>query len=197
MKILAKSLLLSTVVICTACPPRKYTNDLTKIQNNNMDLPDPERNYFEGITYQLSNLFVEDYDEEYVISNVAETKVIYDVDLNFSVEVFEKVDAETMQYSFDDEIDLLNAVHDHYIIRRQKSLFESKVSIKKPLPEEIGYNGLIQVVEGGQYEYDGSSYFTATLEISDRYFVFQLIGVKENMGYLYDDFIDILASVQG
>lgn len=162
-----------------------------------MDLPDPERNYFEGITYQLSNLFENDYDEDYVLSNTAETKIIYDVDLNFSVEVFNEDEAEVFQYGFEEDIDLLNAVHDYYVIRRQSSLFESTVSIKKPLPSSVDYEGFIQVIDGGIYEYDGSSYMTATMKVNDKYFVFQLIGIKENMGYLYDDFIDILSSVQG
>ena len=162
-----------------------------------MNLPDLERNYFEGVTFQLSNLFVDDYEDDYTLSENSDTKVIYDVDLNFSVEVFEKDEAEVFQYGFEDDINLLNAVHDYYVIRRQSSLFESSVSIKKPLPETVDYKGYIQVVNGGAYEYDGSSYLTATMEINNRYYVFQLIGVKENMGYLYDDFVDILSSVQG
>ena len=70
-------------------------------------------------------------------------------------------------------------------------------SIKKETPKSVGFPGYIQVVHGGIYD-DGmeSSYFTATIDVNGTFFVFQLIGKKDNMGYLYDDFLDILSSVE-
>ncbi len=163
-----------------------------------MDFPDLQREYYEGITYMLSNMFGYDYDDDYVLTDDADTKSIYDMDLNFSVEVFSSYDAELIQYGFDNEISPLDAVHNNYIHKRQESLYDYTTSIKKEVPESVGYPGYIQVVHGSNYSYeDGSSYFTATLEIGDRYFVFQLIGKRENMGYLHDDFVDILSSVEG
>lgn len=192
-------LLFSVAVLTTGCPGTSYESDMKKIQNNNMDFPDLEKEYYNGITFQLSSLFDSDYDDDYVLTDNAETKIVYGIDVNFSVEVFQKQDAELIQYAFDGDIDLFNAVHDNYILKRQASLYEPSISIKKPTPKSVGYPGFIQVVSGSQYSYDeeeGSSYFTATLDIDDEYYVFQLIGKRANMGYLYDDFIDILSSVE-
>lgn len=160
-----------------------------------MDLPDLNRTYYKGISFFISDLFEHDYDDEYTIQSDANTQIIYDLGLRFSVEMFDSDEAETIQYSFDGETDPLNAVHDNYVIKRQQSLYENAVSIKKEF-NTSKFNGLIQVVHGDEYgDLLTTSYFTATLEVEDRYFVFQLIGKRENMGYLYDDFTDLLHSV--
>ena len=163
-----------------------------------MDFPDLEREYYDGITYMLAEMFDYDYDDDYVLTDDADTKAVHELDLNFSVEVFSNADAELIQYTFDEGIDKLDAVHDNYIIKRQESLYENATSVKKEVPKSVGFPGYVQVIHGSTYSYDdGSSYFTATLEVGERYFVFQLIGKRKNMGYLYDDFIDILSSVEG
>ena len=163
-----------------------------------MDFPDLERQYYEGINFMLSDIFSSDYNQDYVLTDNAMTRVVYEIQVNFSVEVFDKEDAEEIQYAFNGETDLLNAVHDNYIIKRKHSLFNSEVSMKKALPSTVGYSGYIQTVHGSTYmEGEGSTYLTATLEINGRYFVFQLICKTDNMGYLHDDFIDILSSVEG
>lgn len=192
-------LLFAIITLSTGCPGASYESDMKKIQNNNMNFPELEKEYYNGITYQISRLFDSDYDDDYVLTDNAETKIIYGIDVNFSVEVFQKEDAELIQYAFDGDIDLINAVHDNYILKRTASLYQPSISIKKPTPKSIKYPGYIQVVSGSQYSYDneeGSSYFTATLDITGEYYVFQLIGKKANMGYLYDDFIKILSSVE-
>ncbi len=163
-----------------------------------MDLPDLSRSYYKGITYMLSDLFDTDYNDDYVINDDADTRIIYDINVNFSIEAFSKEEAETISYAFDDEIDLLNAVHDNYIIRRKESVYEFASSVKKELPSSVSYPGYIQVIHGSEYDESlGTTYFTATLEANGQYYVFQMIGKRENMGYLYDDFIDILSSVRG
>jgi len=162
-----------------------------------MDFPDLRQEYFEGIHYTLSELFSTDYNDEYVISDNAITKVIYDIDVNFSVEVFDLDQAEAIQYGFDEEIDLIDAVHDNYTLTRIKTLDNPTVTIKKETPKSVGFPGYIQVISGSSYSYDSpASYFMATLDIDGEFYVFQLIGNEESMGYLYDDFIDILTSVE-
>ncbi len=102
-----------------------------------------------------------------------------------------------IQFAFDDEISPIDAVHDNYILKREASLEDVETGIKKELPNSVKFPGYIQVVEGARSDYgEVSSYFTATLEIGNDYYVFQLIGKEGNMGYLYDDFIDILSSAQ-
>ena len=196
-KIYTIIILLGVTVISTACPGPRFETNKKKLQDNNMDFPDLRKTYYNGIHFLLPSMFTQDYNTNYVLTDNAETNVIYDLDVNFSVESFTKSDAELIQYAFDEKIDALNAVHDNYILRRQESLNEYSSSIKKEVPKAVGFPGYTQVVHGGIYD-DGveSTYFTATIEINDIYFVFQMIGKKENMGYLYDDFIDILASLE-
>ena len=161
-----------------------------------MDFPDPKKESYKDIDYLLSDMFTYGYDDHFALSDDAETKVIYTLGIHFSVEAFHKEEAEVIQFSFDKEIDLHSAVHENYILRRQHSLHEHTTSIKKKTPKSVSFPGYIQTVHGNQFDYnEPSSYLTATLEIDGAYYVFQLIGKKENMGYLYDDFIDILESV--
>lgn len=162
-----------------------------------MDFPNPEQDYYDGIRFKISKLFTEEYNDNFVVSDDALIKTVYGLDLHFSLEKFDADDADLIRFSFDEEIASLDAIHDNYIIKREASLKSHTTSIKKELPENISYSGYIQVVDGKSNAYGTeSSYFTATMEIEDNYYVFQLIGKKENMGYLYDDFIDILASVE-
>ena len=83
MKIPALIALFATLVLCTACPGTQYKSDLDKILENKMDLPELERQYYKGLTYELSNLFTNDYDDSYVLGTDAETRVIYDIGLYF------------------------------------------------------------------------------------------------------------------
>ncbi len=150
-----------------------------------------------AIDFMISDMFETDYSDNYVLTDDAKCMVVYGIDVNFSVEVFDASEAEVIQYSFDDEISAFDAVHDHYVIKRQESLQTPVTSIKKKVPSSVGFPGYIQVIHGNDSDYgENSSYFTATLKVDDEYYVFQLIGVKENVGYLYDDFIDILSSVE-
>ena len=158
---------------------------------------DPTANDDIADGYVVGNNWVnEGTRKEFVLTDDADTKAINELDIYFSVEKFSNQDAEIISYEFDENILLVDAVHDNYILKRENSLYNSDVSVKKELPEEVPYNGYIQVVHGFNYDYDdGSSYFTATLEVGRDYYVFQLIGKKENLVYLHDDFIDLLASV--
>jgi hypothetical protein len=199
-KLTAYIALFSGMFLLTACPPSRrssYQSNLKQVKKNGMDFPNLRSERYEGIEYQLSELFSYDYDDDYVKTDYATTKCIYDMDIHFSVEMFDENDAEAVAYAFDDEIGLLDAVHDDYILTRQESLESPSTSIKKVLPKSVGYPGYIQIVHGAKSSYsDKNSYFTATLEVDDEYYVFQLIGKEENMGYMYDDFIDIISSVQ-
>lgn len=190
------SLLILTIVL-TACPRVQYEDAKKKLYKNNMDLPDLKITYYNGIRFKMSNLFVDSHNKDFVIKDDALTKVIYDLDLNLSVEVFDENDANAIQFAFSEDVDLLNAVHDHYSFKRQKSLHEHFTSIKKSVPKEVGFKGVIQTIEGKDYmDEEQLLYLMSTVEIRNKFYVFQLIGKKENMGYLYDDFISILNSIE-
>ncbi len=197
MKIVNLCFLICLFILLTACPGSNYENAQKKLEKNNMDLPAPVKKYHNGIHYQLSNLFEDSYNKDFVLKDDATTKIIYELELNFSVEAFDQNEAKAFQFAFTDSVDLLNAVHDQYVIKRQNSLFHQFTSIKKPLDKSVGFKGITQTIQGETYENDRTStYFMATVQVGDNYYVFQLIGRKENMGYLYDDFLDILNTIE-
>lgn len=162
-----------------------------------MDFPNLRSQRYSSIKFQLSELFDRDYGVYHTVQDNAIGFVIHDMNVHFTVEKFINDEVEMIQFAFDDEIAPLDAIHDNYILKRGESLIEpTYTGIKKELPGTINFPGFIQVVEGAGSDYeDALSYFTATLEIGNDYYVFQLIGMEGNMGYLYDDFLDILSSV--
>ena len=175
-----------------------YLSDLEKLQKNNMDFPDMQRFYFEDIHYRMSGLFYYSSFDDFVLADDYDIKINHELNLYFSVEHFSASDAESIRYQFDDEVEisLLDAVHDNYAIKRNASLEEATISIKKNVPKSVGFPGVIQTITGVNYEgIPANTYFFASLDIDGDIYVVQLIGKEENMGYLYDDFIDILSSI--
>jgi len=198
MRLLNSISLLSFVFILMACPSNRKS-DLKQIQANDMDLPNLNYVGYEGIDFALSDLFDKEYTTDFAFSgDDAMCRVIRSLDLYFSVEVFGAMDVvefgEEINQSSSDE---LNIVQDFYVGKRVNSLFDPTVSIKKEVPNSVKFPGFIQVVKGKEYEYEEpTNYFTATLKVGNQYYVFQMIGKAENMGYLYDDFVDLLSSVR-
>jgi hypothetical protein len=132
-----------------------------------------------------------------VIQNDATTKSIYDMHIHFSVETFDKGDIESMEFMTESKKKNLEMIHDYYVQSRLASLEENSVSIRKKVPKEVGFPGFIQVVEGGSsLDEKWASYFTSSIEIDQKIYVFQLVGPKDHMGYFYDDFIAILKSIE-
>ncbi|XOV67243.1 MAG: hypothetical protein ACFHU9_16630 [Fluviicola sp.] len=197
------SLVLASFIL-TGCPrdeeiePALYKTDLERIQENGMDFPDVRRFYFSGVRFRLSTLFLRSYYTEFVLADDYEVRAIDELNLYFSIERFSESEAEGIRYRFDgdDEISLLDAVHDNYAIKRNASLEEATISIKKAVPETVGFPGVMQTISGESYEGNpANTYFMASLDIDNEIYVVQLIGKEENMGYLYDDFIDIISSI--
>lgn len=183
--------------LLTACPGNSSESALKRIQENGMDFPDLQSRRYLSVKFQLSNLFDRDYGMDYTLKDDASGFIIYSMDVHFCIERFEGEEIEMIQFAFDDEIPAIDAVHDNYILKREASIEDGETGIKKELPNSVNFPGYIQVIDGATYSYsENLSYFTATLEIDDEYYVFQMIGKADNMGYLYDDFIDILSSVK-
>lgn len=191
-------LFLPLVFLLFACPPSRKS-DLKQIQANNMDLPHLNYVGYEGIDFALSDLFDNEYTTDFAYSgDDAMCRVIRSLDVYFSVEVFGAMDvvdfSEELNSNSSDE---LMIVQDFYVGKRVNSLYKPMVSIKKEVPNSVKFPGVIQVVKGNEYEFESpTNYFTSTLKVGNQYYVFQMIGKAENMGYLYDDFIDILSSVR-
>lgn len=180
----------------TACPV-DYEQSLKAIKNNNMDFPDPEGRSHDGISYELSKLFEDSYYTNYVIQKNATTKSIYDLYLHFSIETFTNSDLETLQFIEGKKNEDLKTIHDYYIRNRMASLHTKRRSMLKKVPKKVGFQGYITVVDGqGEYDEKQATYFISTIKIDDNFYVFQMIGNKDKMGYFYDDFLDILNSIE-
>ncbi|MCR9173036.1 MAG: hypothetical protein NXI10_11115 [bacterium] len=203
MKFKIISSLIFASLTLTGCPGDEeepvaiYKTNLERIQENNMDLPDPQRFTFGGVRYDISELFLSSYFDAFVLADEYQIRSIDELNLYFSIERFPEVEAEGIRYQFDnEEISLLDAVHDSYAIKRNASLEEATISIKKPVPESVGFPGVIQTISGENYRgLPSNTYFMASLDVSGDIYVVQLIGKAENMGYLYDDFIEIISSI--
>ncbi len=176
----------------------RVKTDLTKLQKNGMNFPEMKRHTFKKISYLKPKMLDIGYSSNYILSSTYETFQNYELNLFFSTELFDKVDAESFLFSFDDEeVSFLDAVHNYYIAQKIKSLHSSETSLKKKIPNSYGINGFVQVIHGKSDERElDASYFIATIEINETYYIFQLIGKKDNMGYLYDDFLNILSSIE-
>ncbi|NVK65108.1 MAG: hypothetical protein HWE22_11005 [Flavobacteriales bacterium] len=196
MKFLHLTIILSAFFLLTACPGARRESSLKQLQDNGMDFPNLRSQRFSVVKFQISELFDRDYGLYHTLQDQAIGFVIHDMNVHFTVERFGSDEVDMIQFAFDDDIGPLDAVHDNYILKREASLIEpSFTGIKKELPETVNFPGFVQVVEGASSDYsDILSYFTATLEIGNDYYVFQLIGKEGNMEYLYDDFLDILSS---
>lgn len=163
-----------------------------------MDFPSPRTKYFNGVRYKLSEIFYNHSNNDYVISDDYELAMNNELNIYFSIESFSFDDAEEFRFEFEDSenLSLLDAVHDHYAVKRNSTLEEATVSVKKNTPKEIPFPGVIQVITGSTYNHSPvNSYFFSTIELEDQILVVQLIGGEESMRYFYDDFIEILTSI--
>jgi len=161
-----------------------------------MNFPGLSEIYFEGIKFKLSSIFDNAYNDRYVLSSTSESYIVYDMNLHFSVEKFNQDEIESIKFSFEEEISSLNAIHDNYILKRKSSLSNGRSSTKTKIGNLSPYDGWIQIVQGTVSTEDSNAlYFTATIEIEEDIFVFQLIGKEENMGYFYDDFLELIKSI--
>jgi hypothetical protein len=193
MKIVSLSIILFCLLI-QACTSEQGKSAQKVLAENQMDFTEFINESYFDIKFQIPVHFKTIYDQSFVIKKNALLKNIEELYLNFSVECFNKSEAENFKRAFNSEIDLLNAVHDNYLQIRKKSLTNSWPSIKKELK---GMNGLFQSIEGDNHNNGNfSSYFMVTVEVKNRFYVFQMIGNRENMGYLYDDFMKIVSSVK-
>tara|TARA_B110000285_G_scaffold132218_2_gene148420 strand:- start:2358 stop:2960 length:603 start_codon:yes stop_codon:yes gene_type:complete len=197
MKIFFTFIVLGFLLATPSCRSN-YKSDIEKLQDNDMNFPNLTKYQFEDISYLRPELLEEkSYNDDNTISELSESYTNYDLSISFSTELFNASSIDVLQYSSDSDDDDLNTLHDHHIRMRENSLNEFTSSIKKKLPSKIGRQGYIQVIHGNTYnEGEDTSYFVATLEVNGECYVFQLIGIRSNMGYLYDDFLDILSSIE-
>ena len=190
-------LFVTLVFLLTACPTSNRQS-LPSVFANRMDFPNLEKRSHKGIDFQLSTLFKDAYDDYFLLKpDGAYNKEIMDMNVRFCIETFTDIDAAAMEFIEGNSKNPLVLVHENYINRRLKSLEERLLSTRNPLAKKIGFNGYIQVIEGGSsLDQKLSTYIIATIEIDKQFHVFQLIGPKDHMGYFYDDFNSILLSIE-
>lgn len=160
-----------------------------------MDLPDLKSQSYHGIKFKLSDVFVESFRNSFVITrDDAMVREIKEIDVFFSVERFSSEKINNLKTYFDDRASDHDAVHDYYLEQRCEDLDLEERSVKRKL-EDLKYPTYIETVISTD-SYKTLSYFIATMKVDAECYVFQFIGSHDCMGYLYDDFIDLLSSVQ-
>ena len=188
--------MLVIILIALSCSP-EGKSDVKKLQENDMNLHELTRFTFNEISYMHPGFMDLNEYSNHAISENSKSYISYNLDLEFCVEFFSESNVDIIKYTLEEEKNSLNAVHDNHVKIRENSLNEHSTSIKKTLPLKTGRNGFVQVIHGNTYN-DGedTSYFIATVEIDEQYYVFQLIGIRANMGYLHDDFINLISSIE-
>lgn len=188
------------ILIAFGCSSRKpSTTDLVQaFRQNQYDFTDPEKTGYKNITFKLPKIFDVDYNKNYTFRNTAFRRQVYQLGVLFSVERFTENDLHSAL--FDEEVigeDLLNGFHDAYVNRRIYSLHNSGQDFKEYLGKRSKFKGIIQTVTGESSPGYSQLYYTiATIQVKKEFYIFQMIGSKEMMGYVTDDFFHILSTVR-
>lgn len=191
-------LLLSCVLILTACPPINSSNEgLKKLKAHNYNFSDFKRFYYKGIYFYLPDYFTQDYNTAYQYKKDGISLSNYGFGVYFSCERFDKNEAKDFLFTLEDSITELEAVHQFYIQQRINSLQNAKISLKHKKDQNSSIKGIYQIVKGSRYEYSNKLvYMIGTVEKKGYYYVFQFISSKEMSAYLFDDFKRILKKLK-
>jgi hypothetical protein len=190
-------ILLATLFSLYACDDLNQNDPKRQLFNNKMDLPETGSQTFGNITFKLSNLF-EPYElKSFAYNQEALMLSIPALNLYFSVEQFKN---ESLNKFIDPQLgnfSTLDNLHNTYVIYRQKSFDTFVSSIAKDLKISSPNKAIVQVIQdGNEYSEELQLYLIATVSFNNEYYVFQFIGKKANMGYLYDDFLAIIKSIK-
>lgn len=194
-------LVFACLVLLSACGGGKAsvdkTNSLEKFRLNEYDMILDAKRKYKGIQFKMPSCFLDYYGHSTIKSDGFERHTST-FNAYFSVERF----SESDQYLnfVDGEVmtsDMLNLFHDAYVKARISTMNSGISSLKKKLPKKVKFPGVIQVVRDMNPSYGEAAYYVvATLNVNRDYYIFQWETNKEMMGYTYDDFEDILASVR-
>lgn len=191
------SIILILISLISSCQSEKKVSARKLLSENHMDFPEYKQLNYAGIQFNCPTLFEHSFDRSFIVKNKGLVKENTELYLNFSIEAFSKKEVLQFQKEFSGKIDLLNALHDYYIQKRKKSITNYWISIKKSTPHSKNFKGVFQSIDGDLHN-NGyfTTYFTTTIECKKKFYVIQLIGQRENMGYLYDDFNKIITSIK-
>lgn len=186
-----------TFIVISSCKSKNYKTSKNELMSNQMDFISLQERFYKGIKFQLPSNFKTKEHPKFTLKSNSFAEHIPELHLYFSIEIFTKKEGMKIQNEFIENTSMLDAINDQYIYKRQASLYNSYTSVKKEISSNKKYNGCMQIIQGETYDgYDKNCYFTATIQIIDDYYIIQLIGPKNNMGYLYDDFNEIISSIK-
>lgn len=192
-------LLLITLLgfILSGCP-QSIDPTQKKIEENNLNLPNPVMISKLGISFELSELLEKSYYYNFALKSDAVFFTTSNNSIFFSVEKYTPSEIESIQYQneIENQPDL-DALRDFYANKRHSSLEKSIVSEPVELYSRTGKKGWMQSVEDirNNNNYD-LHYLTGTIPFKGDYYVFQFISGKNIMPYLLDDFLNIIKSVR-
>ncbi len=171
------------------------TNTLEKFRLNNYEMILDAKAKFGNIRFKIPSCFLR-YWSKSTIRQYSFERHTRTFNAYFSIERFKESERDLPFLA--NEImtsDMLNLFHDAYVKKRIETEWTGISSLKKNLPKKVKFPGLIQVVKdlgspNGQY------YVIATLKVKKEYYIFQWTTQREMLGYTYDDFESVLATVR-
>lgn len=184
------------LMLC-ACPsPDINTFELKELRENHYDFKDWKRNYYKGINFDLPKNFKKGK-TDFMYKKDGFSRMSYQLGVYFSIEYFDKSEAEEFVFSIGEDVPKLTAVHEFYMNERRNSLQYLENSIKTDLPQKSSLKGSMEVLYGRVEEYqEDLKYVIATVEKNNQWYVFQFITNQELSAYLLDDFKKIIQSAR-
>lgn len=161
-----------------------------------MDFKKFEKKTFKNVCYELPINFEKTYLRNFVTKPLKSVTLKSNhPDIYFSIENYNSNEvADILQTSIDINANF-SLFHDYYFNKRFESLTNPYSSIKKWIPRTQNKT-IFQTVDGENNDGITLTYFTSSIKVNSEIYIIQLIGSKEIMQYIYDDFMKILKSVK-
>lgn len=179
--------------------PSDIPNQMQALRKNHYDFPGFRKKNFGDLYFDCPGMLVYNYNKDFLYKKDGISLYTMDLGIFLSVEKFTKPEAEKFIFYFDQDqgITLLDAVHEHYMQERRKSLKYFENSIRTSLPEKSKLPGSMEVIYGRPNDYgEDLKYMIATVEKGESWYVFQFVTSHDMASYLFDDFKKIIQSAR-
>lgn len=179
--------------------PGSINHTQKKIEENDLNLPNPTGRNGLGIRFMLSELFETDYYSHFSLnSSNSLTFSTQNSEILVSIERFTPSALSSIQFQnpIENQPDL-EALRDYFAEKRKASSQNSIISEPIELYSKTKKKGWMQSVEdthsGNNYDLH---YLIGTISFKGNFYVVQMVSGKENMAYLLDDFLELIKSIR-
>lgn len=184
--------------LLTGCPG-SVNQTQKKIEENDLNLPNPTGKNGLGIRFELSELFETDYYSHFSLNSANSlTYSTPNTEILVSIERFTPASLSGIQFQNEQENQPdLEALRDYFVKKRKAASQNSIVSEPIELYSKTKKKGWMQSVEdthnGNNYDLH---YLIGTISFKGNFYVVQMVAGKDNMSYLLDDFLSLIKSIR-